>query len=171
MPEGTVLPQVQSKNENYIIDHLLQRFNGHVSEGYSSFVENEECIDSAVTGMSLLSGYLLSNINYQTIIDARRANYRQAHKKFAAVNLVNAAADKESVPMYYPLLLSCTMDKTYLAGKQIFIPSFWQDVIKRDIPGYAKERSLAERLLPLPADQRYTPDDINTMAEVIFDRM
>ncbi len=162
-PDGIELPMVNDRNENYVTDHLLKRFNGHVREGYNCFQENELLAGMNISGISKLSEYLLSQINYNAIISARRTNYEYLHSQFEDFNKCEAAMNVDKVPMYYPLLLSETINKQYFYDIGIFIPTFWRDTHSRGFAGFEFEKELSDKMLVLPIDQRYTLEDMTLL--------
>jgi hypothetical protein len=166
-PEGTDMSDRHSANEDYLLDHLMQRFNGHIQEGYPFFLLNENMCGGGVAGMSKLSAYLLSNIDYGEIIRRRRGNYNYLDNVFESTNLLWIEPGNECVPMMYPLLLNKPPDRKRLAGDDIFIPTFWEDVLRRDHGGFDIERSMSGDLLPLPVDHRYGAEDMRRIASLI----
>jgi hypothetical protein len=166
-PDGIQIEPVESHNETYTLEHLIKRFNGHVQEGYTAFKENEKLCGPEITGMSVLSDHLLSNIDYTEVIARRRANFNYLHQVFKNSNRFHIAGDNESVPMMYPLLPAVSVNRESLYRNQLFIPTFWAEVKDSDNPLFETERKLAAQLLPLPIDHRYTEADMQRMAAVI----
>jgi hypothetical protein len=162
-PTGMELPVVETKNEDYIIDHLLKRFNGYTSDGYKLFQENEILVGKGIDGMSKLSDYLLSGINYNEIIERRRSNYDFLHKRFKAINPIDIATGNTNVPLCYPLLLDKGISKSDLFKANIFIPTLWKDTHNRGITGFEFEKEFTVRLWPLPIDHRYSFDDMELL--------
>jgi hypothetical protein len=166
-PEGTDISDNTPQNEDYIVDHLLQRFNGHTREGYSFFLKNEVLCGGNVAGMSKLSACLLSNVDYEEVIRRRKFNYNYLENIFGSTNLLWIEPGNECVPMVYPLLLPKTPDRRLLAGSDIFIPSFWPDVLRRDYAEFEIECSISGDLLPLPVDHRYSTGEMFMIASRI----
>jgi hypothetical protein len=166
-PDGIQIEPVESHNETYTPEHLIKRFNGHAQEGYTAFQENEKLCGPEITGMSVLSERLLSNIDYTEVIARRRANFNYLHQVFKNSNRFHIAAENESVPMMYPLLPAVSVNRESLYRNQLFIPTFWAEVKDSDNPLFETERKLAAQLLPLPIDHRYTEADMQRMAAVI----
>jgi hypothetical protein len=179
VPDGSFLyapatmpmhPEVH-QNEEYTVDHLLKRFNGQTSEGYTSFVQNEQLCGGPVGRMSKLTEHLLSQVDHASVSEKRRSNYQFLHGLLADINKLDLAADKDSVPMLYPLLLDHAIDKKHLYKKNIFAPTYWTDVLRRTGDGFAFERYLTENLLPLPIDHRYGQEHmvcmVNTLKQLL----
>lgn len=165
-PDTVNVKAVETRNEKYEFDYLLKRFNGRTREGYPSFLKNEAMLGTDVCGMSLLSECLLSNINYQNIINKRNANFHFLDSTYASINLLETH-DQIDAPMYYPLLLPKSLDRESLYKNDIFIPMFWRDVLTRNYEGFETEKKLTENLYPLPIDHRYDREHLEKMNEVI----
>ncbi|AEW01589.1 hypothetical protein A4D02_06200 [Niastella koreensis] len=166
-PDGVPVQPLESSNETYTVTHLMKRFNGQVEEGYAAFKENEELCGPEITGMSAISQYLLSHINYQEVIAARKANFNSLHYIFKNLNQFAIITDPETVPMVYPLITPYTTDRSILYSHGIYVPTFWAEVKEGSKKGFETESKLAESLLPLPIDHRYQDADMQSMAAVI----
>jgi hypothetical protein len=166
-PNDRSVEIMEHHNEDYTLAHLIKRFNGHVAAGYANFKENEQLCDAQITGMSEISRYLLSHINYEEIIAIRKANFNCLHHIFKNQNQFAITTDPESVPMVYPLITPYKTDRDKLYRNGIFVPTFWEEVKEGINKGFETESNLAERLLPLPIDHRYQEADMQYMAAVI----
>jgi hypothetical protein len=160
-PPGKVYPNdIEARNEAYNFKHLLSRFNAHTREGYSSFQENEILCGGDIKRMSKLSEFLLSNVNFKLCALTRRSNYLYLHNALKTLNIFEAPLVGTGVPMYYPFLLPQTINREALYAQDIFVPTLWNDVLKRDSKGFETEKLMAKNLLPLPVDHRYNLDDM-----------
>jgi hypothetical protein len=166
-PLGAELPVITERNEGYIIDHLLKRLNGHTQEGYEFFLQNETLADSTVIGMSKLTEYLLSGVNYEEIIEKRRTNYAFLHERLKGINGYDATLGFDNVPLSYPLVLDATIGKEALFAANIFIPSFWADVKERQTENFETEKKITDRSWPLPVDHRYSIADMEVVCKAI----
>jgi hypothetical protein len=167
-PARMLFPVIEAKNEGYVMTHLLNRFNGHAREGYSSFLENEILAGNGILGMSKLSEYLLSNIDYEDAMEKRKANYSYVHNRLKGMNLFDASFHVGGVPMCYPLLPTNIINTQTLAADNIFIPSFWKDTHNRNMEGFEIEKKLTTHLLPLPVDQRYSITEMDILCNSLF---
>jgi hypothetical protein len=181
--KSQILADVFERNEKFSYFHLLSRLVGKNTEAYQQFLDNERLVDSVPKAISVLSQKLLSTVRYDDVVQQRRSNFDVYHQVLASYNrLTNAIDDylqrekQNIVPFFYPLLPFNRVDKTLLFEQQIFIPTFWNDTISRfdglqeehERQRFAFERELAERVLPLPIDQRYTAADCHIVMEVIL---
>lgn len=166
-PGDLSMHAVAIQNENYTVDHLVKRFNGHPADGYTSFVQNERLCGGEVATMSRLTEHLLSQVDHKAVSEKRHSNFRFLHGLLANRNKMEFVADDESVPMLYPFLPDRVIDKKCLFAKNIFVPTYWSDVMVRAGEGFAFEKYLAGNLLPLPVDHRYDEADMAHMASII----
>ena len=159
-PQGITLLLPEEQNEDYITEHLLLRFNGKTREGYQYFIANEELVGHGIERMSHMSECLLSRISYKDVMDIRIENYNYLHDRLKDKNLFNATMPEGAIPMCYPYLPVSVIDKAQLSVQNIFIPSFWTDVLQRNTDGFDTEKKLVAELCPLPVDHRYTTADM-----------
>ncbi len=169
VPEGAGLKPPTGRNQRYVTEHLIKRLEGNTSEGYPIFLQNEDLMDCEITGMSEFSEQLMSGINYTEVMEKRLANYSALHERLGDINQYNALSADGCVPMCYPLLLlNETADAVKRKLNNIFIPTFWGEVTERSATGYEVEKNIAEKLLPLPIDHRYSTSDMEYLAASLY---
>lgn len=143
--------------------HLLQRTDYSPQEAYDAFRRNEESLlAEPVALMSKLTEALLCNIDYEAAARARRENFAALHEELRALNLMqDLSLPEDSVPMAYPFVTDDASLRSRLIEHQIFVPLLW--------PGVIGESALrhAERILPLPVDQRYDVAVMQRIGEII----
>lgn len=166
-PDHIQVEVIENRNEVYTVQHLVKRFNGHIREGYTAFKENEKLCGPEIKRMSAISENLLSHIDYSEVIASRRANFDCLHKIFKSQNQLAIITGEENVPMVYPLMTANQTNRNILYDNGVYIPTFWAEVKAGREAGYETERKLAEKLLPLPIDHRYTEADMRSMAAVM----
>jgi hypothetical protein len=166
-PGGVSLPVIGSRHENYRTDHLIQRFNGHPQAGFSIYQENEQLCDCEITGMSKLSEHLLSQVDFENAATIRRSNYQYLAAIFGSSNLLNLAPEAQGVPMCYPLLPERNITREQLYSHEVYIPYYWKEILSRTENGFDLEKKIAQKLLPLPVDQRYDHTDMKKMSDLI----
>lgn len=167
IPAQAQVPVVEARNHSYLVEHLLQRRQGLVSDGYRSFQQNEDMMNCEISAMSHYTEDVLSAIDYDEVINTRRGNFKYLHERLAGINRMNIRLHDAAVPICYPLLLEEVIDKNIFYKDSIFIPTFWQDVLNRNIEGYETEKSITKRLLPLPIDHRYSTDDMDIICKTL----
>jgi hypothetical protein len=147
------------------IRHLVNRLIGRQQTAYRQVRRYERSIDGRIRGISPLSERLLAAMDYEEARDRRKQNYRLLHDRLGDRNRFDAALPDTATPFCYPLLPERPVDRAVVARERLYIPTLWEDVTERaGHTGFDFERDFASRMLPLPVDHRYTPDD---MAEAV----
>ena len=146
---------------------LLGRFERTASEFYSEYVANNEFFaHEPIKRMSKLTRNLLHGIDYDLIKDKRKENYTYLHNMLKDVNCLRLK--DEPGTFMYPLLLENGAEiRKQLQKMKIYVPTLWPDVFEwceeNDIEHY-----IAEYILPLPIDQRYTRNDMRNLILCIY---
>ncbi len=162
--------QALPRNNEYKIEHLILRYQGKVAEGHKIFKENESLSGHGIARMSQISESILSHVNYNESSSKRKTNYNILHDALGKTNQLPeeiAGNPNNTVPICYPYLPPHPIEKEYFWENSIFVPTFWQECIKRSSSGYYFEKMLSNILLPLPIDQRYGEPEMNRIIELI----
>ena len=151
--------------------HLLKRHDLGAGAGYGDFKANEDLLSKQpVMGMSSLTRTLMGNIDYARARRVRLDNFRYLHSELSGINELDIDEDSIVCPMAYPLLLSKKGLREKLIADRIYVARYWDDsggiVPKGSFSAY-----LSENLLPLPIDQRYTPEDMVRVINVIMENL
>lgn len=178
VPDGSYLyvPEIRAtdfrplkqENSRYLTEHLIRRREGDLKGGYAASQQNEALMDTGPAAMSLFTRRLLGQVDYAAAAAARRCNFQQLQLRLGKLNRLAPVLDAEAVPHYFPLLPSKPIGRNRLWAEQIFVPTLWEDCLNRTEPGFEFERELSSTLLPLPVDQRYTPIDMDRVADVVL---
>lgn len=143
-------------------NYLLGRFERNASEFYYEYTKRELEFDSVpVRKMSKLTNNLLHSIDYNTVAKKRTDNFYFLHSNFSKINKLNLVIPKGAY--MYPLYIEngekirCKLQK-----EKIFIPTLWPNVLK-NCESNTLEYDMAENILPLPVDQRYSKVDMEYM--------
>ena len=115
--------------------------------------------------MSKLTKAILESVDYNKVAKIRRDNFEYLHKKLKDLNVLSFELDDESVPMVYPFLIKRDGLKQELINNKIFVATYWP-MVKEKAPTDSFERYLYDYLLPLPVDQRYNTNNLNSI--IIF---
>ena len=151
-------------------DHLLARRAGRDNHAWEQFKQHEARIGIEPRAMSPVSARLLAAVDMRDARRRREQNFEALHQRLGELNTIaptldsleHAAADG---PMCYPFMPSSDVDRSALSRLGLFVPTLWPEIESRRERGFDWERCAARRLLPLPIDHRYGPDDMNTLAE------
>ena len=148
--------------------HVLGRYERPASEFYEDAAANNDFFeDEPAKGMSLITENLLRAIDYENVIDIRRKNWNILSEKLADINQLKLK--NPHVPFMYPLLVNGADDiRKQLIKEKIYVPVLWPNVIEY-MTWDSVAHKFAETILPLPVDQRYSPDDMEYMAEELIE--
>jgi len=138
--------------------HLLIRLEKKAIEGFKEFKKNEKRIEKLpLRYMSNSTQKILSNIHYEKTKKIREDNFLYLHQYLNKINELKF--DKINGPMIYPLLVDKKGLRSYLKDEYIYTATYWEEVLKnRGVSQF--EKYLAEKLVALPIDQRYTIHDM-----------
>ena len=146
--------------------HILGRFDTDcASDYYSKFRDNDhELINLPLRYMSKLTRNLLCAIDYEAVKQKRNENWDTLHSLLATSNKLVIV--KPEAPYVYPFYSeNAKALRELLARKKIYIPTLWPNVF--DFSGCELEKEFAEKILPLPIDQRYDMADMKTIVSEI----
>ena len=148
-------------------EHLLRRADIDAQDGYASFVQNEHDLDNApLRQMSPLTSSILQSVDYAAVAAQRRKNFDYLQQNLEDKNLIPVDLEEQNVPMVYPFLTRDPNLRQKLIDHKIYIPTYWPNVLS-----WTSSNSIAYQyaagILPLPIDQRYEPEDLRRIIEVI----
>lgn len=148
--------------------HLLKRLDVDAGTGYSDFKENANRLrNQPIKRMSRLTRALLSSIDFAKIRTIRVANFVALHSVLKESNQLEISELGElSCPMVYPFMTDDMTLRQKLIDNKIFVATYWPNVIERYNAGSA-EYSLANMILPIPLDQRYSDIDIKKIIALL----
>lgn len=149
------------------MSHLLTRIETCAESGYGDYLLHEEQLcNQPIKSMSRLTEHILCSIDYEQVRQRRITNYMVLKRALHGSNKLSLDAS-ESVPMVYPYWTeNGDTLRDELRQQRIYIAKYWKNVLDWNSP--ALEQSLANDLLALPVDQRYTPADIETIIPLII---
>lgn len=148
--------------------HLLKRIDLGPSEGYADFKANsKQLVGQPIKRMSELTWRLLSSIDFEIVKNKRRKNFEYMHEHLEKINLFEMPSiDSFACPMVYPFLTEDLALRRSLIENKVFVATYWPNVLE-----WAKkemlEYELAERLVPLPIDQRYGREEMKAICNIV----
>ncbi len=145
--------------------HLLRRIELGANAAYADFSREDASLEGApVRTMSALTERLMESIDHEEAARIRRENFRYLHERLGAVNMFPLHVGAEDVPMVYPFLPGQGGDelKKRLIENRIYVATYWPG---QQDKGYGLK--LQSSLLALPVDQRYGPEDMRRILEVL----
>lgn len=146
---------------------LLGRFERTASEFYSAYAENNRLFaDEPVKRMSRLTNNLLHGIDYDFVRQRRTENFRTLADWFSRYNRLTLRCPEGAFA--YPLYAQNGPEiRAALAKQKIYIPTLWPNVLQTLDKGRT-ERDMAKNILPIPCDQRYGKEDMETIAKAVL---
>ena len=144
---------------------LLGRYERCASEFYSEYRANNVFFaGEPIKKMSRLTQNLLHGIDYKKVEQTRSENFEYLHTRLKSINQLKVG----SANFMYPLLVENGKEiRTKLQAEKIYIPTLWPDVFDLVKPEDT-EYFLAENILPLPVDQRYNKEDMETVVQEVL---
>lgn len=157
---GYLLEQDCSWNR---IGYLAGRLEKSGSDFYDAYQDNEILLDSLpLKRMSAFTENILKSIDYEYVRKRREENYKYIHEKLGDYNRMQVASPIG--PFAYPFMITeGEILRKYLQKNKIYIAKLWPNV------KHHNEAELAENILPIPCDQRYSINSINFVCETILD--
>lgn len=148
--------------------HLLIRKDKGAEAGFKDYQSNECKLDNQpIRRMSLQTQSILSHIDYDSIMEKRKQNYRHLSDALGEENLLQLPSmDSFTCPMVYPFLTNDESLRTRLIENKVFVARYWPNVLE-----WCKECDIeyrfAKQIIPLPIDQRYGEEDMMRIEEII----
>lgn len=116
--------------------------------------------------MSLLTKRILGNTDFDFVKRKRYENAIVLHKKFGSTNKLKIDPKKNASLMVYPLLVDNEKARQHLIDNKVFTALYWPNVLdwcSKD----EQEYYLAQNILPLPIDQRYSIKDMEYIIKTL----
>ena len=150
------------------IRFVLGRYERTASEFYAEAAANNDVfIREPIKKMSRLTENLLHAIDYDAVRRRRTENFAYLDSRLGSRNRLRPHPAEGA--FMYPLWSDRAPElRRSLAKEKIYIPTLWPDVLAR-VPEDWTEWRLANFILPLPVDQRYTTEDMEHLAERLLE--
>ena len=158
-------------NSAVSIEHSLKRLMGKQEEAFHDYQAYEASLGCDLKGISKISEKLLAGVDYESVSRARIANFNYLHEQLMKYNQLSVDHTEYEVPFCYPLFPTAQIDKDYFYKQKVFIPTLWPNVCSHDLQTFSWEKGFSKRLLPLPIDHRYGKVDMQSMIDLILERI
>ena len=147
--------------------HLLKRKQFGAEAGFADYQANEKKLDNQpIRLMSDTTKQILRHINYDNVIACRRENFQYLHEALSAKNQLQMPAfETFACPMVYPFMMGTRSLRKELIESKVFVAKYWPNVEQRN--GFEIERDMADKVFPIPCDQRYGIIDMQTIVDII----
>ena len=139
--------------------HLLVRKEKGASVGYPLFQAAEESlVGTPIRAMSAATVAALQKFDVTTAIQKRRENFAFLRERLETP--FSFALADDDVPMVYPYVTDDMTLRSRLIEQKIYVAKYW--------PGLSPAaNALAERIIPLPIDQRYGGENMKRIVETL----
>ena len=179
IPDGGLLISNLSDNselaQSYSYDscmHLLKRVDLSSDEAYPDYRLNEDKIERLpIKRMSTLTHSILNSINYDMVKQKRIRNYRHLSNKLSSLNLHNIDLTKDSVPMVYPFFTTDQNLRRKLIANKVYVATYWNPDGRSVCMTSESATNLRDSLIPLPIDQRYSIEEMDTVVDILVDEI
>lgn len=170
--DGGILTGTEPSAQEYETDlsydrmeFLFGRFEKGANAFYSQYVGNNDLVGSLeIKKMSVLTENLLHGIEYERIRKVREENFSTLHAELGEINRL--ALTCPIAPFMYPMLVENGAEtRKRLIANKIYIPKLWPMDYHRD--EIELEYKLADNILPIPCDQRYTEEDMLYICSIL----
>lgn len=147
------------------MEHLLGRFEYDGASYFDAFRKNDDSLcGEPLLAMSRITHNILGAIDYADVRTKRNENYLHLAHRLDGVN--GLASMRPDGPFAYPLYCKdAARCRKELIAQKIYVPLLWPNVLTLD--DCPVEKDLAVNILPLPCDQRYTPDDMQIILDAL----
>ena len=143
---------------------VMGRYEKNASEFYKESVDNNDVfIGLPILKMSRLTHNLLRSIDYESIKKTRTENFRSLHNRLSELNEFKNVKLVDGAFMYPLRIKEGNALRKELQQRKIYVPKLWPDVEQSGIAN-----KLAEEIVPLPCDQRYTVEDMEYITDQIY---
>lgn len=148
--------------------HLYIRKEKGAEAGFKDYQTNECKLDNQpIRRMASHTQKILSQIDYDSVIEKRRRNYQYLSNALGEKNLLQLPSmDSFTCPMVYPFMASDESLRTRLIENKIFVARYWPNVLEW-CGENELEYKIASKVIPIPVDQRYNIEDMERIIEII----
>lgn len=150
------------------MEHLLRRIDKGAEDAYGVFKSNDESLEGQpIKHMSKLTARILEGVDYEFVRERRTDNFLILHSNLQSINQLAIEVAEIDGPMAYPLLVKDGNElRKKLIEQRVYVPTYWPNVFEWCNEG-EYEYLLANNLLAIPIDQRYSSEDMKAIAGVI----
>ena len=149
--------------------HLLRRIDAGAQSGFNEFRKNDSALTKeSLKIMSHLTTELLERMDYSSIINKRQENFKTLHNALCSYNGLDLTFEMDfQCPLVYPYLTADNLLRNRLIENKVYVARYWPNVYEWCNED-SFEYTLADRMLPLPIDQRYSKEDMERIISMII---
>lgn len=160
--------EFESDNSSEHDSHLFIRKEKGAEAGFKDYQVNEDKLENQpIRRMSPQTQAIMHHIDYEAVIQQRRQNYRCLSDALGEMNLIQLPSmDSFVCPMVYPFMTDDETLRERLISNKVYVARYWPNVFDwcnaEDL-----EYRFADRIMPLPIDQRYVQEDMQRILNII----
>jgi hypothetical protein len=165
------LPKKEYTRLGFNISHnkmlyTMGRYETTADKYYTLFKKSESIKrGQPIKRMPLLVQNILKGISYELVKEKRIKNFNFVNNNIMLGNEIKIK--NKAGLFFYPLLVKDGfIIKEKLIRKKIYVPTFWDNVLKTTLKNTI-EYHLAKDMILLPIDQRYDTDDMQYVLNII----
>lgn len=143
-------------------DHLEFR---NRQDAYQRYTHAERSQLITQKRMSLITRALLGHTDMVAVAQQRKTNFKALHNRLHELNALELRIDDNCVPLCYPFLPKSELSHGQMHSENVWVPRYWPDMPK--VERFNWESRLVDCLLPLPIDQRYNEEQINSLGDLV----
>lgn len=148
------------------LSHLITRIDKSAEKGYNEFALNDaSLIGQPIAKMSKFTASVLQSLDYDKIKVKRLENYNFLHAVLGDKNKFKVIKSNSQVPMVYPFFTNDLALRQRLLENKIYCAKYWPNVESWN--GNALECEMAEHIIHLPIDQRYSIEDMKKIIKLV----
>lgn len=150
---------------------LLKRADGDISGGYQDFRSTSSVLkNEPLQLMSELTKCILRDQDYAFIKERRMNNFNYLNSYLSQINklsklLTLQVQESCECPLVYPFYTEDATLRQRLIENKVFVAKYWPNII--DSNNFSLEVELANRIIPLPIDQRYDEKDMIRIIRIL----
>lgn len=152
------------------VSHLYLRKDISASAGYPEFKKN----DASLSGLPIMSissstNSFIDSYDFEKNKCIRERNFLYLHSALGKFNKIKHKIFNLNAPLCYPLLVDDEKLKVELIKNNVFVPTYWPNVLDWLPDKECWERKLVNNLVCVPIDQRYNLNDLLRIINIIRD--
>jgi hypothetical protein len=150
------------------VSFLMKRLDLGAEAGYADFQEqSKRLVGQPIKRMSNLTEQMMNGIDYRSVAQRRKENYKYLHQHLTETNQLSLELDEDAIPMVYPYLTKDGELKQKLIDERIYVPTYWPNVLEW-IGDKDFESLLVRNTCFLPIDQRCGLGEMERIVNVIL---
>ena len=169
---GIIKKSLDSIENSSRYEYLLKSVNVGSNDSYDLYEKSEDMFTDSdrPLGMSRLTSEILKSVDYERIKVRRIENFARLHQLLGEINCFPVTSEFAKKPAFvYPLLVTDNgvNIRKKLVENNVFVSTLWRHVMTNE-KANDFEKCLANNIVPLPIDQRYSVRDMEDMAAVVM---